>query len=91
MTASFRSGRECDVAVEMALMKFIEENRGDGAQLRILNELAQQNSFGDEANPGAVGSDVFEANLVADFVTEPPVALGGDTGGEQARREPARL
>ena len=82
---------EGDVAVKVPLVKFIEENRGDGTQLWILNELAQQNSFGDEADPGAVGSDVFEANLVADFVTEPAVALGRDTGGEQAGREPARL
>ena len=82
---------ERDVAVEMALVKFIEENRGDAAQLRILNELSQEDSFGDEADAGAIGRDVFEADLVADFVTEPAVALGGDARGEEASREPARL
>ena len=82
---------EGDVAVEMALVEFIEENRGDAAQLRILNELPQENSFGDEADAGAIGGDVFEADLVADFVAEPAVALGGDAGGEEAGGEPARL
>jgi len=33
--------RQGDVAVKVALMKFIEQNRGDLAQLRILNQLAQ--------------------------------------------------
>ena len=37
----------------MALVKFVKENRGDAAQLRILNELAQENSFGDETDAGA--------------------------------------
>ncbi len=82
---------ERDVAVEMALVKFIEENRGDAAQLRILNELAQEDSFGDEANAGAIGGDVFEADLVADFVAEPAVALGGDARGEETGGEAARL
>ena len=75
----------------MALVEFIEENRGDAAQLRILNELPEQNSFGDEANAGAIGRDVFEADLVTDFVPEPAIALRGDAGGEEPGREPARL
>ena len=85
MTTSFRSGRarflqlqrarERDVAVKMALVKFVEENRRHAAQLRILDQLAQQNSFGDEANARPRRRDVFEANLVADFVAEPAVAL----------------
>ena len=83
--------RERDVAVEMALVKFIEENRGDAAQLRILDELAEQDSFGDEADAGAVRGDVFEADLVADFVAEPAVALGGDARGEETGGEAARL
>ena len=96
-----RSGRERrlelegagqgDVAVEMALVKFIEKNRGDAAQLRILNQLAQENSFGDEANAGAIGGDVFEADLVTDFVTEAAIALGRDARGEETGGEAARL
>src|SRR5471032_749876 len=75
----------------MALVKFIEENRGDATQLRILNELPQEDSFGHEADAGAIRRDVFEANLVADFFTEPAVTLGSDSRSEEAGREPARL
>ncbi len=75
----------------MTLVKFIKENRGDAAQLRILNELSQEDSFGHEANPGAIRRNVFEANLVADFFTEPAVALGSDSRSEEASREPAWL
>jgi hypothetical protein len=83
---------EGDVTVEMALVKLIEEDGRDSAQLRILDELAQEDTFGDEANAGPIRGDVFETDLVADLVTEPALALGGDarreeTGGETARLE----
>src|ERR1700730_11380345 len=75
----------------MALVKFIEENRGDAAQLRILNELPQEDSFGDESDAGPIRRDVFETNLVADFFTELAVTFGSDSRSEKAGREPARL
>ena len=62
MTTIFRSGRarllqlqrarERDVAVEMALVKFVEKDRRHVAQFRILDQLPQQNSFRDETNAG---------------------------------------
>jgi hypothetical protein len=80
-----------DVAIEVALVKFIEENHGNAAQLRILNELSQENSFGHEADASAIRRDVFETNLVAYFFTEPTVTLGSDSRSEKAGREPAWL
>ena len=47
-----QGARECDVAIKMTLVEFIEENCGDSAQFRILKQLAEQNSLGDKANPG---------------------------------------
>ena len=38
-----------------------------------------------------LGNDVFEANLVADFVAEAAIALGRDARGQQTGGEPARL
>ena len=75
----------------MALVKFVEEDRGNAAQLRILDELAEQDSFGDEADAGALGGDVFEADLVTDFGAELDVALGGHSRGEKPGGETAGL
>ena len=80
-----------DVAVKMALMEFVEKNRGDFSQPRIVDQLAQKNSLGDEPDTGARRSDVFEPDLVADFIAEPAVALGSDAGGEETGGKPARL
>ena len=48
-----------DVAIEMALVEFIEKNRGNAAQLRILNELTQKNSLRDETDAGPDGTSRF--------------------------------
>ena len=50
---------EGDVAVEMTLVKFVEENRGDAAQFRVLEQLAQQNALGDEADARLCGEILF--------------------------------
>ncbi len=78
MTTSRRSGRplllqleragERDVAVEMALVELVEEDRADAGQRGIGEHLAEQHAFGDEADAGARGDDLIEPNLVADFL-----------------------
>jgi len=80
-----------DVAVEMALVEFVEDDDADAAQLGIGEHLPQQNSLGDEANARPRGGDFIEADLVTHFVAEPAVALLGHARGEHARGEPARL
>ena len=75
----------------MALVEFVEEDRGDAAQLRVLNQLAQENSFGDEPDARPRRGDVFEPDLVADFIAEPAPAFGRDPRCEQSRGETARL
>ena len=80
-----------DVAIKMALVKFVEENGGDAAQLWILNQLPKQDPFGDEADAGTLGSQVFEPDLVTDFGAEPHLALGGDARSEEASGEAAGL
>ncbi|HEX8491148.1 MAG TPA: hypothetical protein VF626_09025, partial [Chthoniobacterales bacterium] len=72
-------------------MKFIEEDGAYAAQLRTLDKLAEEDSFSDEANAGALGRYVFEADLVTDFVPETDVALGSDACGKETGGETARL
>src|SRR2546423_15122210 len=75
----------------MALVEFVEKNRGNAAQLRVLNQLAEQDSFGDETNAGARGGNVLEPDLVADFIAEPALSFARDARCEKAGGEPARL
>src|SRR6476620_543967 len=86
-----QGARKGDVAVEMALMEFVEENRGNAAELGILDQLAEQNSFGDETDAGARRGNIFEPDLVADFIAEPVSAFARDASGGQSRRKTARL
>ena len=42
------SPRESDVAIEVALVKFIEDQCGNPSQLRVCQHLTKKNAFGDE-------------------------------------------
>ncbi len=53
--------------------------------------MAQEDAFGDEANPRLPGRNAVEPDLVAHLVPEPPAPLLGDAGSEHARGKPARL
>ena len=82
---------ERDVAVKMPLVKFVEENCRDAAQLRVVDHLPQQNAFGHEADFCLRRRDILKADLVADFLAKFDAEFRRDTLGEQSRREPARL
>src|SRR6476619_6681286 len=75
----------------MALVEFVEEDGGDAAELGVLNELAQQNAFSDKADARPRRGDVFETNLVADFIAEAALALVSDARGEKTRGKAAWL
>ena len=85
-----RAGQR-DVAVEVALVELVEDERRDAAQLRVLDHLPQQDAFGDEADAGVGAGDVLEANLVADLAAELGLAFPGDARRQQPRGQPARL
>ena len=80
-----------DVAVKVAFVKLVEDERGNAAQLRVLKHLPQQHAFGNETDARVGAGDVLEANLVADFAAKLGLAFPGDTRGQQTRRQPARL
>ena len=85
------SAGEGDVAVEMSLVKLVEDDRADAAQRRIGEHLAKQHAFGHEADACPRRADAIEPNLITDFVPKPNAALLRDTRREHARGESSRL
>ncbi len=47
-------------------MKFVEENRGDARQLRIVEDHAGKNAFGHYFDPGLGRYPVVESHAIAD-------------------------
>ena len=102
MTTSCRSGRdgfldaegagEGDVAVEMAFVELVEEDRRHPTQQWVAEHLAQQDALGDVLDAGARAGDVVEADAVADLLTPTRChALARDAGGEHPGGQPAGL
>ena len=67
-----------DIAVEMALVEFVEDEGRHAAQLGVLDHLAEEQAFGDKADAGFGAGGVLEANLVADLAAERGLAFRGD-------------
>ena len=57
---------ERQVAFQMALVELVEHHGVDAGELRIGDQAAREDAFGEEAQAGARSGDFFEANLVAD-------------------------
>ena len=75
----------------MALVEFVEQDRGDAGQVGLREHLAQQDAFGLELDAGGGAADGLEADLVADFAAEGHAAFFGHALGQQARGEAAGL
>ena len=80
-----------DVAQEIALVKFIEDDHGDAVKAGVVLEPAQENALGDKTDAGAEAGAVVEADLVADLGAERAVALPGHAGGDGAGGDAAGL
>ena len=84
--------RQPEIAVEGALMEFVEENGGNPGEFGIVEDHARQNALGDDEDAGsrrclalhAHGkADGFAGLLAEDFSH----AAGGGAGGKPARFE----
>ena len=64
-----RAGQR-DVAVKMAFVKLVEDQDGNPAQFRIVNHLPEQHTFRHKPDFRLRRCDIFEADLVADFVAK---------------------
>lgn len=61
---------ESEVGIEVAFVKFVEDDDAGVAEEGVGEKAAVEDAFGDESDAGAGAGDVFEADLVADGVAE---------------------
>jgi len=84
-----------EIGVEIAFVEFVEDDEADpphAFQIRIVEELAGEDAFGEDADAGGGGEAFFEADVVADLAAEGPAifvgdAFGGGAGGDAAGLE----
>ena len=75
----------------MALVKLVEHHHADALQLRVAQQAACQDSFGEEAQPRLRPGELLEAHLVADRLAEALAAFESHPAGGQPRGDAARL
>lgn len=76
-----------EIAVDVALVEFVEDDNGDAAESGVGEEAASKHPLGEETEAGAGARDVFETDLVAGgladgFAHFSRDAAGGESGGE---------
>src|SRR4051812_23926303 len=77
--------------MEVSLVKLVEQDCRDAAQLGVREEAAREHAFGDEANARLAARDVLEPNGVPDGVAEALTELLGDAPGGETCRQASRL
>ena len=82
---TWRRTRKRKVAIQVPLVKLIEDDGTDILQKRVSQELAGEDTFGEEAQPCVSGEASFEPDLEADFFSQGPAAFLGDSGGACSR------
>src|SRR5690606_808663 len=83
--------RQRYVAIQMSLVKFVENHRGDAPKLRVVAEPVQQNPLRDIANPRFRTRNVFKSHLIADLVAERTAHLLRDPPRQHSGGNPPRL
>ena len=76
--ANFAQKCQRKVAIQVALVKFVENDGPDRFKKRVVQKLAGEDAFGQESEPGSVRKPPVEADLVADLFAEGPSLLIGD-------------
>jgi hypothetical protein len=69
--------RGAEVAVQVAFVEFIEEDRGDAGQFRVVLDHAREDAFGDDFDARRLRDLRFEADAVADRFADTLAALRG--------------
>ena len=86
--------RQTEIGVERALVEFVEQQRGDAVERRIVEDHAREHALGHELDAGPPRHLGAEAHAIADGVADRLAqrvrhARGGGAGGESAAA-PAR-
>jgi hypothetical protein len=82
---------EGGVAIEVALVKLVEDDSGDAAERGVVEKAAGKDAFRDESEAGAGAGRFFEANLIADGFAERFAHLLRDPAGGHASGDATRL
>ena len=85
-----RAGQR-NVAVKMAFVKLVEDDRRHARQRLVLDQLPKQNAFGLELDARSPAREILEPNLIAHFAPEFHAQFLRHARSQQSRREPARL
>jgi hypothetical protein len=82
---------EGDVSLQMALVKFVEDDDADIVEERVVDDLTAENTFSKEPQAGVRSTFVLEAHAVADIATDVLTALARDKLGGGAGCDPSRF
>ncbi len=83
--------RQAQVGSQVAFVEFVEQQRADAVEHRVVLEHPGQDALGDHLDAGARGHLVLEADAVAHGLARRFAALPGHERGGAARGDPARL
>ncbi|PYR61884.1 MAG: hypothetical protein DMF85_01080 [Acidobacteria bacterium] len=83
--------RQAEVGMDAALVEFVEHDRAEGGEQRILLEPRGEDAFRREEHAGAGGEPALEAHLPADLIADRPALFACDPPRDRARRKPPRL
>src|SRR5258708_34538021 len=83
--------RQGEIAVEMALVEFVEDDGVDAFERWIGQEAACEDALGDKSQTRVRPGPLFETYLIADGSANLFVQFPGDSSRRQACRDPPRL
>ena len=83
--------RQGQVALQIALMKFVEDDQTDAIQLRVTLNAAGQYALGQDLDPGTRRDLALQAHPETHAVADPITAQAGHAGRGGAGGQPARL
>ena len=82
---------KAEVAIEAALMEFVEDDEAGVGKFRVLLQAAGEDAFGDDLDPGAGRDLALESHGVAHRVAHAFTECGGHAPGRGAGSEAARF
>ena len=67
-----KTEQECEsqVAVQVALVKLIQDDDGDAVESRIVEQLSGEDTFGEVAQASRRSTDFLKSNLIADGLAD---------------------
>ena len=82
--------RQSEIAVQAALVHFVEQHGRDAGQLGIRLDALQEDAFGEDEDPGSRRAPAVEPRGIADRLADCLAGQLRHSLGRGARREPAR-